>query len=179
MPNPIRELGNDRRGVLNGKARLLSHPQSINATVDAEIIIGSVRIVIAFSLIGFAVLVNQLPPRRLLAIEKHLVAFIERAVFCTFHHDGHLRQIVGTDFRVFLRQLPRRITEDAYLVGIQLIHINAHGLQRAIIQTVNTFLRHRKPMPCVLTQDRMIVVHLSDSRSRRKQQNRRSKKDNG
>ena len=77
MPNEIREFGNDRSGILYGQRGFLVHPQTIDATVDTQIIIGGVGKVIALTAIGLTILVHQRPTSRLLTVEQHPVTLIK------------------------------------------------------------------------------------------------------
>ena len=128
MPKIIRKFCDNRRSVFQGKRGLLSHPQSIDATVNTHIIISGIGIIIALAPIGFVVFVNQNPTRWFLTIKQYQVTLIKTIVFGTCNTNGHLRQVIGTGFGILFRQNPRNIAKNTYLIWIQATYINAHSL---------------------------------------------------
>ena len=95
VPEEIGKFGDDSRGIFDRQGGLLANSHTILATVDAQIIIGGVGVIIALAPIGLVAVVDQDPPCRLLTIEQHLVAFIKTTVVGTCHTNGHLCQVVG------------------------------------------------------------------------------------
>ena len=156
VPGEIRKLGDDRRHIIDGHRSLTTDAQACHATIDAEKVVGRIGVIVAVAPIYLVAVLQQIPTGRLLAVKQHEVALIKAAVIGSADIQRQLGEIIGTHLGVLLRQGPRWVAENAYLIGVETLHIDIHGRERGVVELVNAFLRHRHLNPSVLSQDALV-----------------------
>ena len=156
--NPAR-----RPGSFSKEIHVFTNAKPIDLAVNAKEIKGGVGI--GISIISIIAARRDAHIHRTLSIKQDLVAFVERSIGGSSHHDGCLREVIETLHVIRLGKDSLNIAKQAYLFRSELRRVDAKRLKGGIIQSIDAIGGHPNLVPFMVGQHRTLRWPLCLGRS--------------